>query len=149
MDLLLGAGGGFLVAVLWMDLMFDVLALGPRSGAELPEATLEQVTTYYRRVTTTAWPMNLLVSAVMAGMVGMLAFRLATSSRDRGATTLSLLLCGVPIVLALTRIFPNAVRLGARKDTPAEGSRLARTIAIDHLACLAAMVSFLVVRFLA
>lgn len=148
MDLLLGVGGGFLVAVIWMDLMFDVLALARRDGGPLAEESLQKIASYYRRVTTEASPMNMLISAVMAGVVGVLVRRLATGAGDVRADALSLVLCGVPIVLALGRVFPNAIRLGSRKDSALVQSRLARSIAIDHLACLAAMLSFLVVRFL-
>lgn len=149
MDVLLAAGGGFLVAVLWMDLMFDVLAFGAREGDELAEASLSQIAGYYRRVTTTASPMNLLISAVMATMVGSLGWKLAFADDAGSGTMLSLALCGVPIVLALTRVFPNAIRLGARGDTAAVQSRLARAIAIDHLLCLTAMVAFVALRFVA
>lgn len=59
----------------------------------------------------------------------------------------SLALCGVPITLALLRVFPNAIRLGTRTDTIGDQSRLARAILLDHLLCFTAMVAFLVVRF--
>ena len=66
--------GGFLLAVLWMDLMFDVQALRHRadSGA-LPEEVLRSITAYYRRVTTQARPMGHLVGGVMALALGALA----------------------------------------------------------------------------
>ena len=60
------AGAGFLLAVLWFDLMFDVQAL-PHRGHELPEHTLASIAGYYRRVTTTARPMNRLVARSHAG----------------------------------------------------------------------------------
>jgi len=150
MNLFLAAGAGFLIAVLWMDLMFDVLALR-RGGEELPEEALAQIACYYRRVTTTASPMNNLIGLVMTGMVGTLVLQIvrrgAPESGPLWLAVASLGLCGVPIALALLRIFPDAVRLGSRKDSPAEQSRLARGICLAHLACLAAMVAFLVLRF--
>lgn len=149
MDLILAAGAGFLVAVIWMDLMFDVLALaGGRRGRVEPlaEPSLAAIAGYYRRVTTTAWPMNLLVSAVMGALVVVLAVQLVRGDPSRGVTAASLALCGVPITLALVRVFPNAIRLGSRVDPPDEQSRLARAICLDHLLCLAAMVAFLAVR---
>lgn len=149
MDLFLGVGGGFLVAVIWMDLMFDVLALAPHGGDSLPEESLSRIATYYRRVTTEAAPMNTLVSAVMAGIVGVLARRLFTGEGDIFLDALSLAFCGLPVALALLRVFPNAIRLGTRKDPVAVQSALARAIAIDHLLCLGAMLGFLVVRFFA
>jgi hypothetical protein len=43
----LAAGGaGFLLAVLWFDLMFDVQALRER-GPVLPEAVLTSIAAYY------------------------------------------------------------------------------------------------------
>jgi hypothetical protein len=51
------AGGGFLLAVLWFDLMFDVQVLG-RDERELPEERLASIAAYYARVTTAARPMN-------------------------------------------------------------------------------------------
>jgi len=153
MDLFLAAGGGFLLAVIWMDLMFDVLALGRRidgpGGPELPEESLAQIAGYYRRVTTTASPMNLLISAVMAGLVVVLVLQLLRGEAAMTTTLGSLAICGVPIALALTRVFPNAVRLGSRGDSAAEQSRLARAICIDHFACFAAMLAFVVLRLCA
>lgn len=155
MNLVLAAGAGFLIAVIWMDLMFDVLALGGRASSggsrerSLPEKDLAAIAGYYRRVTTTAWPMNLLVSAVMAVLVLVLAGQLVRGEAGAAVTAGSLGLCGVPIALALVRVFPNAIRLGSRRDPPEEQSRLARAIAIDHVLCLAAMVAFLVVRLVA
>jgi hypothetical protein len=148
MDTFLACGGGFLVAVLWMDLMFDVLALVSRAKV-LSEESLSQIATYYRRVTTTASPMNLLISAVMAGMVGVLVRKLAEGGEGRAVAAGSLALCGVPIALALWRVFPNAIRLGRRIDDHAGQSVLARSIAVDHLLCLAAMLGFLALRFVA
>ena len=153
MNLFLAAGGGFLAAVIWMDLMFDVLALGPRTegagGDELAERDLTHIAGYYRRVTTEAAPMNLLISGVMTTMVVILVFQLVRGDTSRTLAAGSLALCGIPISLALLRVFPNAVRLGSRNDDSAEQSRLARAICIDHLMCFAAMVSFLVLRLCA
>jgi len=43
------AGAGFLLAVLWFDLMFDVQALGRRDG-ELPESVVASTAAYYRSI---------------------------------------------------------------------------------------------------
>lgn len=145
-DLFLTAGAGFLLAVIWMDLMFDVLALARREDGRLPEDSLSQIAGYYRRVTTTASPMNLLISAVMTAMVGVLVLQIVRGDGSRAVAAGSLGLCGVPIVLALTRVFPNAVRLGTRSDDAGRQSALARSICIDHFFCFAAMLGFLALR---
>jgi hypothetical protein len=45
------AGAGFLLAVLWFDLMFDVQTR-KHAGERLPPEVLASITSYYRRVTT-------------------------------------------------------------------------------------------------
>ncbi|HXC51767.1 MAG TPA: hypothetical protein VN634_12830 [Candidatus Limnocylindrales bacterium] len=153
MNFFLGVGGGFLLAVLWMDLMFDVLVFsraGERRSAAsdvLADDVLAGIASYYRRVTTTASPMNHLVGAVMAAMVVILVSKLAASGGTRVVDGISLALCGVPITLALVRIFPSAIRLGTRKDPPSEQSRLAREICRAHLVCFVAMTAFVVLRW--
>jgi hypothetical protein len=51
-----------------------------------------------------------------------------------------------PVLLAARRVFPNARRLGSRKDSIEEQSRLARAIARDHVVCLASIVAFLAIQ---
>src|SRR2546430_6458890 len=58
------AGAGFLLAVLWFDLMHDVQVRG-HDRPELPENVLGSISSYYARVTIAARPMNRLIAAVM------------------------------------------------------------------------------------
>jgi hypothetical protein len=67
----------------------------------------------------------------------------------RGALLLRLLalaLLAGPVAFAATRIVPDAVRLGARRDDAATQSALARRICRGHLVCLAAIAAFLAVE---
>jgi hypothetical protein len=144
---ILAACGGFLLAVLWMDLMFDVQVLRHRQrGAELPEPVLASIAAYYRRVTTDAWPMGRLIGAVMLISLVTLAFQIALGHQPRWLAPASLLLCGGPILLALVRVVPNAVRLAARSDAVPRQSALARSICRDHLLCLAGISCFVVLQ---
>jgi hypothetical protein len=138
----LAAGAGFLLAVLWMDLMFDVQVLRFRGGTrELPEEVLASIAAYYRRVTTDARPLGHLVGTVMALVLAGVGIQIAGAG-SRGVGLGSLALCGPPIALAFARVLPNAVRLGARGDPPARQSQLARAICRDHLLCLAGIAGF-------
>jgi hypothetical protein len=58
------AGAAFLLAVLWFDLMFDVQSRKHATDL-LPTEVLASISTYYRRVTTEAYPMNRLIALVM------------------------------------------------------------------------------------
>jgi hypothetical protein len=146
----LAACGGFLLAVLWMDLMFDVQVLRHRrAGAELPEPVLASIAGYYRRVTTDARPMGHLIALVMLTTLLSLTIQIATGQPPRWLAPASLLLCSGPILLALLRVVPSAVRLGSRKDAAPRQSALARSICTDHLLCLAGIAGFVALQVLA
>ena len=144
---ILAACGGFLIAVLWMDLMFDVQVLRKREEA-LPEPVLDSIAAYYRRVTTEASPMGRLVAVVMAVGVATVFVQLVRGPA-RWLSALSLLLLLPPLLLAQLRIFPAAARLGARRDPRDVQTRLARAICRDHLFCLAAMLLFTALQLVA
>jgi hypothetical protein len=131
MNAFAAAGLGFLLAVLWFDLMFDVQTRA-HTDEVLPAEVLTSISAYYRRVTTEAWPMNRLVAlimivvlvAVIAEIVeGEIAWWLPWAS-------LALVLFGFAVTRA--RTLPNAVRLGAATDTPETQSQLARSVYRDH-----------------
>jgi hypothetical protein len=145
---ILSACGGFLLAVLWMDLMFDVQALGHR-GPALPERVLASIAAYYRRVTTTARPMGYLVSIVMLVAIVTLAAEIAGDPERRRLALASLPAGAGAIGLGIGHAFPRAVRLGARSDTPIEQSALARSICRDHLLCLVGIVALVALQLVA
>lgn len=126
-----------------MDLIFDTQVLQHRSADELPESVLESISGYYHRATTTSRPMSLLIALVMLILLGALGFRWAAGDGAIWLLAAATALAGVPILLALVRTVPNAVRLGARGGTVAEQSRLARSICRDHVVCLTFMSGFL------
>jgi hypothetical protein len=139
------AGAGFLLAVLWFDLMFDVQALRQRDG-DLPEEVLSSTAGYYRRVTTAARPMNRLVAAVMVGTIVAIIVQLVQSDAPRWAAVVSLVLTAGAISVAALHTVPSAVRLGTRSDAIAGQSRLARSILRDHLLCITAVAVVLLLQ---
>ncbi|OBG56348.1 MULTISPECIES: hypothetical protein [unclassified Mycobacterium] len=140
---LLTACAGFLLAVLWMDLIFDVQVLRFRSPpADLPEEVLASIAAYYHRATTTSRPMNRLIAAVMVILVAALTYQSALGPEPWWLLALSVVLAGLPIMLALTQTVPDAVRLGRRADDPPEQTRLARSVCRDHLVCAGCMFAF-------
>jgi len=146
---LITAAAGFLIAVLWFDLMFDVQVLPHRNAPDVPERVLDSIAAYYRRVTTTASPMSRLVALTMIVLLGALIARAVRGDAPVWVSMVSLPAAALAIGLAVGRIFGAARRLGARLDPLAAQSALARRICRDHLICLAAMVLVLVVQFAA
>ena len=142
---LLAACGSFLVAVVWMDLIFDVQVVG-HSGAELPEPVVRSIATYYARATTDAYPMGHLVGLTMLVTVGGALYQLARGSDALAQRIAAALTAGVPIALALARVFPNAVELGQRTGSLAEQSELARAIFREHVLCIALMTVFVTLQ---
>lgn len=135
------ACAGFLLAVLWMDLIFDSQVLRHRGADPLPESVLGSISGYYHRATTSSRPMSCLIALVMAILLGALVFQ--WFSGPGWPLAVCTVLAVVPILLASVRTVSNAVALGKRTGTSVEQSRLARSICRDHLLCLASMSAFL------
>jgi hypothetical protein len=137
------AGAGFLLAVLWFDLMFDVQA---RADAEVPEAALASIAAYYARVTTAARPMNRLVATAMLATLAAVVVQIAKGDDAAWVGWTSLVLVVVAVGIAASHTVPAAVRLGTRRDALDVQRRLARSILRDHLACLTAIALVLVLQ---
>lgn len=147
MHAVISAGAGFLIAVLWFDLMFDVQA---RHGGEtVPPPALASISAYYRRVTTEARGMSRLVSGIMLAVLAAIVVEIARDAAPWWTSWGSLAAAASAIGLARARIVRNAQRLGRAEDPPQTQSRLARSVLRDHVACLAAMVLVLALQLAA
>jgi hypothetical protein len=146
MQAVVTVGAGFLLAVLWFDLMFDVQVRSHRGVDELPESVLASIAGYYRRVTTEARPMNRLVAAAMLATLLAIVLQFARDDAPRWVSAVSLVAAVGPMALAASRTVPNAVRLGASRDTARERSRLARSIYADHRFCIVSIAALIVVQ---
>ena len=144
---LASAGAGFLLAVLWFDLMFDVQVRG-HVGPELPGEVRSSIARYYARVTTAARPMNRLVLLAMLTTIGALLAVLFGDDLPNWRAAIALVLTLAAVNLAGAHTVPAAVRLGGRRDDAATQSRLARSILRDHLFCIAAIAGTLLTLLL-
>jgi hypothetical protein len=143
---LASAGAGFLLSVLWFDLMFDVQARGHRG--DLPAEVRASIAAYYRRVTTTARPMNRLVALAMLVTIGALVGVLVRGDLAVWRSAVALVLTLGAVGLAGAHTVPSAVRLGQQADVAAEQSRLARAVLRDHLLCISAIAAVLLLVLL-
>src|SRR5882762_2466242 len=123
MHTIAAAGAGFLLAVLWFDLMFDVQTR-KHAGDLLPPEVLASISAYYLRVTTHAYPMNRLVALVMVLMLAAICAEIVQGENPWWIGWGSLVLAGSGFVPTMTRTVPNARRLGMGTDTAEEQSRL-------------------------
>ena len=116
----------------------------------MPAEALDSISAYYRRVTTAARPMNLLIGAVMAGMLAAIVAQIATDDVADWAGWASLALGGSAIALAATHTYPAAVRLGRRCRPRARHSSGSRgRSAATTCFCLAAIASLLAIQLAA
>jgi hypothetical protein len=137
------AGAGFLLAVLWFDLMFDVQARG--DGAD-DERAVDSISRYYRRVTTDAQPMSGLIVLVMALTLAALVAQLVGGEAPQWASAVSLGLAVVAIGTAAAHTVPAARRLGRARPGDADRSRLARSILRDHRISFLAIAALLAIQ---
>jgi hypothetical protein len=142
------AGAGFLLAVLWFDLMFDVQTR-KHAGDPLPPEVLASISAYYRRVTTDAYPMNRLVALVMLLTLAAIGAEIVQGENAWWIGWGSLVLAGSGFVPTMTRTVPNARRLGSGQDSAEEQSRLARAVCRDHMLSFARMVVVLCLQLMA
>jgi hypothetical protein len=133
------AGAGFLLAVLWFDLMFDVQTREHKSDL-LPPDVLASISAYYRRVTTEAYPMNRLVALVMVLTLAAIAAEIWQGENPWWISWVSIALAGSGFVPTMIRTVPNARRLGSGKGSIEEQSTLARAVYRDHLFSFARMI---------
>ncbi|MFI5121568.1 MAG: hypothetical protein ACHQJ5_01610 [Vicinamibacteria bacterium] len=143
MTALITAGAGFLLAVLWFDLIFDTQVRGHAADGDLPEETLASIAGYYRRASTEARPMDLLVVAAMATTLAALIAQVARGDVATWVAVAALTSAAIAVGIAGVRTVPSARRLGTRQDPVAVQSRLARAIYRDHIVCFVLVASVL------
>jgi hypothetical protein len=90
--------------------------------------------------------MNRLISIVMLATTAALIAQLAGDDAPDWAAAVSLACALGAIGLAGAHTVPSAVRLGRATDDVAERTRLARAVTRDHVICIAAIVTVLVVQ---
>ena len=148
MNALAASGAGFLLAVLWFDLMFDVQTRKSAANV-LPSDVLASISAYYRRVTTEAYPMNRLVALVMLLTLAAICVEIVRGEYAWWIAWGSLLVAASGFVPTLMRTVPNARRLGTAQDSLEEQTRLARAICRDHMLSFARMSVLLILQLIA
>lgn len=120
---------GFMFAVLYMDMVFDVSALGHRtSGKRLPPEVLEPIAMYYRYITRNPY----LLIAILFTALGSIIMEITYALVPPWAGYASLVLILLTMVTGVLRIIPQAQRLAAGGDTLDEQTRLVHGLLPFH-----------------
>ena len=142
MEAFVTAGAGFLLAVLWFDLMFDVQA----RGTTVTSDAVQSISAYYRRVTTDARPMNKLVILAMLTTLTAIIVEVTTGEVARWVGWASLGLALPPMLIAGLRTVPRAVRLGAASDPADQQAQMAQRILREHIVCFILIAALIAVQ---
>lgn len=120
---------GYLIAVLWIDLIFDSLVLPHHDNkGPLPEEVLATMASFFGRIA--AKPR--LIFVVMVTMYVVVILQIVQGTVPAWVAWTSLVLVTVPTGYATARVMPAARRLGARKDSLEKQSELARSLFAMH-----------------
>lgn len=141
--LILCACVGFIVAVMWVDLIFDALVLPHHNSREpLPEEVLATMSSFFKRITYKPF----LIFVILVVMLVVIIQQIISGSVPGWAAWASLVLILVSVGFAVARVIPTARRLGSRADTLEKQSELARSLLPMHAFVLIAMLLVLAVQ---
>lgn len=129
---------GFCLAIIYIDLVFDVSALPYRkTNTVLPASVLTPITTYYRYVTKNPWLLFFVMSAALTCIVAEILFRLVPPWVGYS----SLVIFGMIALLATAKVIPGAQRLASGKETVEKQTKLAHSLVFYHLVFLVLVLS--------
>lgn len=124
---------GFMLAVLYMDLVFDLSALPHRHvKGPLPNDILDPIAMYYRYITRNPYLLMFVMLTTTVCIVAEIYYRQV----PRWAGYTSLALIAIAQAGGVLKVIPTAQRLGAGKDTVEEQTRMVRSIFPAHLVLL-------------
>jgi hypothetical protein len=137
---------GFMIAVLYIDLVFDVSGLPHRRSRELlPAAVLDPIATYYRYITRNPY----LLMFIMLTAAGCLVTQVVYGLVPRWVGYGSLVLMLLNALVAVLKVIPTAQRLAAGSDTAESRSRMVHSLLPYHLVLLASVLLLAVMQLIA
>ena len=120
---------GFMLAVLYIDLMFDVTAVPyRRTGTTLPKEVLEPITRYYGRITQNPYVLMFVMLTTTVCLVAEVVYDLV----PRWVGYTSLVLMGLAMLAGAGKVIPTAQRLASGKDPEDTQTRLIHSMFPAH-----------------
>ncbi len=135
---------GFFIAVLYMDLVFDISALPYRnSKSSLPKEILEPIVMYYAYITKNPY---LLVFCLLTA-AGSIAAQIVFHQVKPAVGYASAVLIGSIMMLGMVKVIPAAQRLASRKDDAEKQSKIVRGLFPSHVVILILTLSLALLQF--
>jgi hypothetical protein len=133
-----------MMAVLYIDLMFDVSAAPYRkSNAPLPKTVLDPITHYYGRITQNPY----VLMFVMLTTVLCIGSEILYNSAPRWASYSSLFLMGLSMMTGTLKVIPTAQRLGAGTDPEDVRTRMVHSMLPFHLILMVNILLLTAIQF--
>ncbi len=137
---------GFMLAILYIDLMFDVMSVPHRrSGTTLPKELLDPITHYYRRVTQNPYVLMFVMLTTTISLVLQIVYGLA----PRWAAYTSLAVMGLAMVTGIVKVIPTARRLASGKDPAEVRTRLIHGVFTAHALLLVCILVLAAIQLVA
>jgi len=137
---------GFMMAVLYIDLMFDVSAAPYRkTHAVLPKDVLDPITHYYGRITQNPYVLMFIMLTAAVSIVAQIVYGLA----PRWASYSSLVVMGASMMTGTLKVIPTAQRLGSAKDSAEEQTRMAHSMLVPHAVLLVNILLLAAIQYVA
>lgn len=135
---------GFMMAVLYIDLMFDVSAAPYRNTQEaLPRDVLDPIVHYYGRITQNPY----VLMFVMLTAVLCIGSEILYGPAPRWVGYSSLFLMGLSMLTGTLKVIPTAQRLGSGNDPDAVRTRMIHGMLPFHLVLLINILLLTAIQF--
>ena len=135
---------GFMLAVLYIDLMFDVTAVPHRrSKAALPKEVLAPIVHYYRRITQNPYVLMFVMFTATVCLVLQIVYDLT----PRWAAYSSLAAMGLAMVAGTVKVIPTAQRLASGQDSEDRQTALIHSMFPSHIVLLICILLLAAIQF--
>lgn len=135
---------GFMIAVLYIDLQFDISALSHRrTEGPLPADVLEPIASYYRCITKNPYLLMFVMATTLTCILAQIVYGLV----PRWAGYASLCLMGLSMSIGTFKVIPTAQRLAAGKDTVDAQTRMIHGMLPFHIVLLINILLLAAVQF--
>jgi len=135
---------GFMMAVLYIDLMFDIMAAPYRkTNAALPKAVLDSITHYYGRITQNPYVLMFVMLTALLCIGSEILYDLV----PRWAAYSSLGLMLLSMMTGVLKVIPTAQRLGAGTDSEDARTRMVHSMMPFHLILMVNILLLTAIQF--
>jgi len=135
---------GFMMAVLYIDLMFDIMAAPYRkTNAALPKVVLDSITHYYGRITQNPYVLMFVMLTALLCIGSEILYDLV----PRWAAYSSLGLMLLSMMTGVLKVIPTAQRLGAGTDSEDARTRMVHSMMPFHLILMVNILLLTAIQF--